>query len=230
MCGGFAVAAAVSTGAGRGRALRASLVYHLGKSLSYAVLGLIAAQAGGLLSHGGAELVAGAEADHAHLFELARRVLAWLAGLSFVVFGLAATGLPVLPSRWISSGGAPRPLRALFDAARSLPGSSGRFGLGLANGLLPCGLSWAALALAATGGPGRGAVGLFVFGLSTAPVLLAVGLGGAALAPIARRRLLLVAGPLIVAFGLLTIVRGGIPGAGAEALPPCCQPAPQSGS
>lgn len=219
MCGGFALAVSVSAGAARRRAVVRSLVYLLAKALTYAVLGLLAARLAGVLTHGGATLLGGTSADHAAAVELARRVAAWVTGALFILFGLSAFGLPLFPSHWFA-GGAPRPLRALFDAARSLPGLAGAFGLGLANGLLPCGLSWSALALAAGGSPARGALGLFVFGLATAPVLVAVGLAGASLSPTIRRRALRVAAPLILVFGVLTVARGGGPAEGLA--PDCC--------
>lgn len=226
MCGGFAVTVALTpAGDARRRALARSLLYVLGKSLSYAVLGLVAVRASWLLTHGGAVLAGGSPAEHAATFEVVRRAMAWVAGAAFVVFALSALGLPVLPR--VLRSGAPRPrmLGFLFDSVRSLPGHARGFGLGVANGLLPCGLSWAALALAVGGGELRGALGLFLFGLSTAPVLLLVGLGGASIPPRLRTRLAPLAAPLILVFAVLTVLRAGAPG-GDGTSPVCCQEAP----
>jgi sulfite exporter TauE/SafE len=222
MCGGFALAVTASAGAARRRALLRSLAHVLGKALTYAVLGLLAARAAGFLTHEGATLAGGSADDHAATVELARRVLAWIAGALFIVFGLAAFGLPLFPRGWLAAR-VPAWLRLVFDSARALPGLSGAFGLGLANGLLPCGLSWAALALAAGGPPARGALGLFVFGLATAPALVTIGLLGSAVPVATRARALrFVAAPLLLVFGVLTIARGGA--LTAEVLPACCAP------
>jgi sulfite exporter TauE/SafE len=53
-----------------------------------------------------------------------------------------------------------------------------RFGFGMANGLLPCGLVYAALAIpVAAGDPIVGALAMVAFGVGTMPALTAVALG-----------------------------------------------------
>lgn len=54
--------------------------------------------------------------------------------------------------------------------------------LGLALGLLPCGMVYAALTASASGGPVIGGLGMLAFGLGTVPALIAVGLVGHAAA------------------------------------------------
>ena len=75
---------------------------------------------------------------------------------------------------------------------RRLSGLAG-LPLGLALGLLPCGLLYAALlAASATGGPAQGAIAMLIFGLGTMPALMAVGVAGQA----ATRRWQRAIGPL----------------------------------
>ena len=214
MCGGFAVAVASTGGARRRALLVRELVFVLGKALSYAVLATGLALLGrGAAAWGGVEL--------------ARRAAAWLAGAALVLAGLALAGFPALhlrlaPALRARLAGVAAAWRSVLD----LPGTIGPLGAGLLVGWLPCGLSWSALLLALSVAPGTAAAGAFLFGLGTAPALLAVGLGWGFFAPATRVRLARLLAPLLVAFGLLTVARGGLPGLREEAvLPECCAPA-----
>ena len=160
MCGAFAIAVTTS-GSGAARAtLRRQTGYVVGKALTYGVLGLaLSAGVGGLVSPRLADATA------------------WLAGGVLVVLGLGWLGwLPRLRAPRLLRG--PRTARAL-ERLRTvqrellrLPGFAGAFGAGAVNGLVPCGLSWAAIAMAATTTPAAALLGPFVFGLATAPALL----------------------------------------------------------
>ena len=125
------------------------------------------------------------------------------AGL-IVWFGGAAAG--VLPEPAVRLPGITR------FASRSV--ATGHLGtrvlFGAANGVLPCGLVYAALGLAVSaGGPGLGALAMVAFGLGTAPLLTGLAMSAHRLAlrhPRARRALALVA----VLAGLWVVVgRGG---------------------
>ncbi len=157
-------------GAERGAALPAQLWYTAGRVVTYAALGALA----GLL--GGAVELAGA------LLGL-QRAASVVAGALLVLQALAAlSGL--VPS--LSRGGAlfARLAKALHGRVPGHP-----FAAGLFLGLLPCGLLWSALIAAVSrGGALGGAVALALFGLGTAPALLAVSLADQLLA---RRRPLL---------------------------------------
>jgi len=87
--------------------------------------------------------------------------------------------------------------------------------LGLLNGLLPCGLVYAACAgAAATGGVLAGAQYMALFGAGTAPMMLALGLSGKVV-PVSLRLQLRKAIPVCLClFGALLILRGlslGVP-------------------
>jgi len=213
MCGGFAVAVSASAGPGRARALRRQLVYTGGKALSYAVLGLVLARAGEAITARGSW----------------RDALAWVAGGAMIAMGVAS--LWPRARGWRPSGRAARLLaraRELFGAARQLPGDAGALATGLATGLLPCGLSWGALAFAATRSPLEAFAGMLLFGLGTAPVLVLVGLGWSGISGRFRTLAARAAGPLLILFGLYTGLRGAslfgsqASAAAAGALPECC--------
>jgi hypothetical protein len=211
MCGGFAVAV---TAAGR-RAPRAvarrQAGYVLGKATTYATLGLALSTGVGGLAHTPAASWA-----------------AWAAGGVLVLLGLGWIGLLPRrgPPRLARIPGAARALAAARTAHRELvrlPGFAGAFGAGAVNGLVPCGLSWAAIALAATAPPAAALLGPFLFGLATAPALAVVGAGAWLLrrAPLRRAAPVLI-GLALVAGGLATALRGAPGGHGG---PRCCDAA-----
>jgi sulfite exporter TauE/SafE len=128
-----------------------------------------------------------------------------LLGLGVVLLGLGYLGW--LPLGRIEGGGAWLS-RAMSWALRQ--GSSVRvLALGALNGLLPCGLVYSALLVAAsTGSLLMGAAGMAVFGLGTLPALLVMGIGAGALSARVRQAFVRVAGVLIVVVGVQLVLRG----------------------
>lgn len=105
--------------------------------------------------------------------------------------------------------------------------------LGGLNGLLPCGLVYAACAAAsATGSPLAGATYLLVFGLGTTPMMLGISLSGRLIPPAIRLHLRHLAPATITLVGGLLVLRGlalGIPYLSPDLdspTPSCCRPAP----
>lgn len=83
------------------------------------------------------------------------------------------------------------------------------FGIGLLNGLLPCGPVYAAVAGAiAVGNAGMGALLMFIFGLGTMPTLLAISLLGDVISVKLRQRLSKLIPVTVVIIGILFILRG----------------------
>ena len=93
--------------------------------------------------------------------------------------------------------------------------SASLFVVGLLNGLLPCGLVYAALApAAATGSAAGGALYMALFGLGTFPMMLGLALGGHLLFARYRAPLLRLLPWMLGLLGVLFILRGlslGIP-------------------
>jgi hypothetical protein len=214
MCGVFA--AAVACG-GEASCARSTLLYRqaayvVGKAFAYGTLGL------------GLRLGFGELAT-----TRAGSVAAGAAGLMLILLGLRQLG-------WRGKGFAlriPGGMRASSGIARfgrqlvRLPGWSGAFAAGALNGLVPCGLSLGAVALAATAQPAVALLGPVLFGLSTAPALLACGLGARWLASLRgaalpRRAAPLGLGVFWIAGGAWTGLRG-LPAPGTRSEPRCCE-------
>ncbi len=174
------------------------LLYNLGRATTYAALGALF---GGI---GRSIYMAG-----------------WQQGLSIAC---GAAILLYLAGRYLGMGrfhadavlmkGIAPVQRAL---ARRLGGGSSRglFGIGLLNGLLPCGLVYVALAgAAATGDARHGALYMALFGIGTAPLMFAAGIAGPALYARWRGRFQWVIPAGLAALAVLFILRGlnlGIP-------------------
>ena len=126
------------------------------------------------------------------------------------------------------------PVQRSLARRLGLGSSRGLFTIGLLNGLLPCGLVYVALAgAAATGTAAQGALFMFIFGLGTAPLLLAVALAGPGLQTRLRGHFQWLIPTGLVLLAALFILRGldlGIPylsphlpaGTDPAAPPACC--------
>lgn len=177
MCGPLVCAVSLparAEGAGAASAHSAALftaVYHAGRVSSYALLGAVLGMVGGLLPD-----QATAVAWQASLSLLAAAALFWVALALFNVFPLASLPFAARASRFLSV----RLLRARTSLAA-------RYGLGVANGLLPCGPVYtAAVAALASASPAHGALAMVAFGAGTAPLLVALAFGARSLAPALR--------------------------------------------
>jgi sulfite exporter TauE/SafE len=190
MCGGFAVLA----GANQSRPFLAHalvVLWLLGKTLTYAVLG-------GLLGFVGEAVPVGLVGF--------QTVVVLFTAVFLVLTGLHLAG--VGPS-WTLV--APAPVSTFVSRMSAAVQSSslgGRFVLGLLNGLLPCGLVYAALAYSLTFRSSfDGALFMALFGLGTVPALAVVGLGAGMITVNARRAITRTLGWLIVLLGILTLTR-----------------------
>lgn len=196
MCGGFPlIIAHLSPDAGP-RALRMGL-YGMGKTFSYAGLGLVVGGGGAVLHRlmggqqvlgmvlGGLLIVAGG----AYLFG----PYLWEQG------GLAGGRLVAKGTQWLAQA-----LKRLFDRG----GASGALSVGVMNGLLPCPLVYAMLLKAgAAGGPWPGALTMALFGIGTLPALFGLAWAGQFIKPYWRQRINLATGLLLVILGILTVMR-----------------------
>lgn len=192
MCGPFALAIGSATPAFRKNLLRQS-AYSAGRLFTYAVLGAFAGFAGARVSQSFAGWMNGPA------------LLAIAAGILLVFQGLFAAG--VLDSRPVAAGACPG--GPGFRALLSARGSLDAFLAGLFTGLLPCGLLYGIVALAAaTHDPVSGVVTMAAFGLGTVPAMVAAGLGGSMLGLAARRHLHAVAAWCLVLTGCVSIARG----------------------
>jgi len=204
MCSGFACALGRDR-RGRAATLGRHLIYNAGRVCSYCFLGALAGSLG-------AALVLHA-ADNPVI--TAQRLLALISGALMIFIGLQhlgylkrePAGLPGLGGQFFAQA-----LREVLKA----PGPAAPLAFGVFNGFLPCPLVYAfAAQAAASGGPLPGLLIMAAFGLGTFPaMLLAGGAGAARLGFNWRLRGIRVAGLFIVVFGLITLVRGAVPGGG----------------
>ena len=200
MCSGIAAAAAPH-GPGLATRLRGSLTLNAGRLATYVVLGVAV---------GAAVRVTGTFDRPAGVWWPARIVVAalilavalrMLAGRD--VLGLERLGLGV----W-------RRIRPLTRRAAGLPGPLRTVAIGAIWGLMPCGLVYSALALAAASGtPLGGALVMGVFGLTTLPAMEAMALGGSTLFGwLKRRATQRLAGAVLMAAALATAAPAVLPG------------------
>jgi sulfite exporter TauE/SafE len=194
MCGGFALALG-TRGRGFARGLARQVVYGLGRVFTYAVGGAAA-------GYGGWRLM-----SELRLVMNVQAVLSIGAGVLLITHGLAAAGALRWPGRPAARG--PCLGAGLFASLLRETRLRSVFLGGVVNGLLPCGLVYAYLALAAgAGGPLRGGLTMALFGLGTMPLLALVGCGGQVLSVAARRHVFRVAAWCVVLTGVLSVARG----------------------
>lgn len=136
-----------------GRKVPDTMVWTLGRITSYAALGTLAGAFGSMVP--GPSWVAAV---------VSVGLMLW--------FSAALAGLVPEP-RIVIPG-----LKKLGAAMAGSPSLPTRYLFGVVNGLLPCGLVYAALSVpVATAHPGWGALAMISFGLGTVPVLSAIALG-----------------------------------------------------
>lgn len=195
MCGPLVAAYASAQGRqGRFGAVAAHLVYHAGRLTTYALLGLLLGLLGSATRLAGRVEVQGG--------------LSLGVGLLMLALGGGLAGwLPT--QRWVEGSGV---ATGLVRRARGLLATrrhGGRYLLGVANGLLPCGPVYAmALGTVTAARPALGAGAMALFGLGTVPVLVAAGLGAGRLGPALQRRFHLAGALLVLLIGVQLVLRG----------------------
>ena len=195
MCGGISGLFALhSSVRGLRRQLPMALVYNAGRIASYAMLGFAVAAVG---------------SRFAGLTPAAGRPVRLVAGTVIILLGLQiAFNFRALG--FLERMGGVAWSRISPAAGRLLPVNSlpRALGLGLLWGLIPCGLVYSVLLVAATSLRAMdGALVMLAFGIGTTPAMLLTGLGAAHLAQLMQdRRTRLGAGLLIIMLGILTLI------------------------
>jgi sulfite exporter TauE/SafE len=172
------------------------LPLHMGRITTYTLLGALIGLAGSLLDQ-------------------ASGLIGWqggfsiFVGLAMLLVSLSLMGvLPPVEVALVSISGGKSPMarmRGLFGKRNFIATLT----LGMLWGLLPCGLVFAMLVLAArTQTIWGGALTMLAFGLGTVPTLLGFGLAANLLTPRLRGRLQSFAAVLILLFAVQTILRG----------------------
>lgn len=171
------------------------VVYTLGRIFTYAVFGAVAGAAGLYLQRELPSLVNVAA------------LLAIVAGLFLLYQGLLAAR--VIRRRTPNTSAVPCLAGDFFARFLKAPGLHNIFLAGLFTGMLPCGLVYGFVALAASSGDLiAGASLMIAFGLGTAPVMMATGCGSSLLGLAARKQIYRIAAWCVVLTGLISIARG----------------------
>ncbi len=191
MCGPLMLAIPLPSSERRAILLQ-MLVYHTGRILTYSALGLLF----GLLGKGIA--MAGFQ-----------QVLSLVAGFFIVAMAFVAWRFEQLVTALPGFGAFTRSIqRQMGYLMRSHPGSA-TFSLGLLNGLLPCGMVYAALAGAiSTSNSMEGGIFMAFFGLGTLPLLLTVTVIGRSFSHSMRTKMKVLQPILLTLAGILLIQRG----------------------
>ncbi len=191
MCGPLLLALPLDA-TGKYKVLRQLLVYHAARILTYAVLGLLF----GLLGQGLA--MAGLQRGlsiAAGIFMLGMALMAWR-------FERMITALP-------GFAGLTQRVRLGMGSLLRRHSNGSLWSMGLLNGLLPCGMVYAALAGAiATTGGWAGGLFMAVFGLGTLPLLLLVSLLDRSFSRVLRQKVGFAKPILLTLVGLLLLQRG----------------------
>jgi len=170
MCGPLVIAFPARSGR-----FASHLYYHLGRILTYVLIGSIM---GGI----GAGLAEIAVATGGHYPVWVARIqmgVSFVAALFLLVFGLARLGIITEPGWMVMASPDKIPgYRKLLKTAFANKRQAEMFLTGMMMGLLPCGLSFAAFSRALpSGSPITGAALVFAFALGTVPGLLLLGAG-----------------------------------------------------
>lgn len=192
MCGAFVLTLGSTQRSWSANAIR-QLTYSAGRVMVYTFGGAVVGFAGWKLGR-----------DFPYLVH-AQAILAMIAGVLLIAEGLFSTGLIRRPGT--SAGGCAA--ANSFATMLRAPRLGSVLAAGVLNGLLPCGLVYAYLALAASAGSVQhGALVMLVFGAGTIPALLLTGLSGSLMGVTFRRRLFRLAAWCMIATGGLSIYRG----------------------
>lgn len=196
MCGPIALSVPMASG-GHHRSI-GILIYFLGKTITYSILGLLFGVVGHQLSLAGWQ-----------------QALSLVLGIAILFFALTTILKPAIfhsNKLTIFIGNKLSPLMSSFLGKQQLSSS---FMLGMLNGLLPCGLVYVALSAAvASGSIWLSAAFMAVFGISTIPLMLFLVLFASQLSAVYRSKMRKWLPVFTAVIAVLLILRGldlGIP-------------------
>lgn len=196
MCGPIALIVPSAFKGSWGRAL-SGLIYNTGRGVTYAMMGMIL---------GGLEL-------SFSLFKW-QQGLSIAAGIFMIIAALIPNSLNYLGNTRVTASFLNK-VKQWMSAFLGKKTPAGIFGIGIVNGLLPCGLVYVALAGSLSlPGVGESAAFMFLFGLGTFPMMSGIHLIGDGITIKFRKRLSRFVPYFIALLGVVFILRGmglGIP-------------------
>lgn len=185
MCGGIMLSQSITIDSGKKfNKLIPSLLYNLGRIISYTILGGLVGALGSVFS-----LSLGAQAS-----------LSILAGLFMIIMGFNMSGFKLF--RGIN-------LKLPFSKCNNKDKGTRPFIVGLLNGFMPCGpLQTMQLYALASGSFIKGSLSMFIFGIGTIPLMLIFGLAANALNMSKTKKLIKLSGILVILLGFIMANRG----------------------
>ncbi len=197
MCGGIVIAyssAKIDRSWNRAYEILAHLLYSFGRVTTYMMLGAIFGYIGGVAKFNG----------------YSTGILTIIAGIFMVLAGLSLIGKIEFLTKIEHSLSSSSWYQSAFRYILRDKSLYSFYLLGLLNGLLPCGLVYFfAVEAANTGSPIYGAFVMFIFGISTIPALLGLGVFTSLFAKSSFRKVMInLASIIVVIYGVYTIYRG----------------------
>lgn len=195
MCGGIVAALSVSNpNSAPVRKFRLNLSYHLGRMVTYTLLGLLA----GAVSQ--MALFSSLKPHLSWLFVLAN-VFVILIGL-MTVFNIRQFSLAAL------DGGGWHFMQSRLKSASRLASVPAFFMAGLVMGILPCGLVYGVLlSTVASGSFVKGGVMMLAFGAGTLPALLAYGQVAISISALSNTLFLRIMGGMVALLGVVGLMK-----------------------
>lgn len=194
MCGGICLSQCVpkdaqgAGGIGKRASLRPSILYNLGRVISYTVIGGIVGAIGSVVSFSGPM----------------KGFVQILAGVFMVIMGLNMLNL--FP--WLRKFN-PRMPKIFAKKINAQKRSNSPFYIGLINGFMPCGpLQAMQLYALSTGNPVQGAISMFLFSVGTVPLMFAFGALSSLLSKKFTHKMMSVSAVLVVILGVFMFSNG----------------------
>lgn len=193
MCGGINLSQCIpqtdKAGGSRFSSFRPSLLYNLGRVISYTVVGGIVGSLGSVISFSG----------------VFKGTVQLAAGVFMVIMGINMLGL--FPGLRKLTPHMPKMFAQKIDAEKGR--SKSPLYVGLLNGLMPCGpLQAMQLYALSTGSVTKGALSMLLFSLGTVPLMFGLGALSSVLSKKFTRKVMTVGAVLVVVLGLSMFANG----------------------
>ncbi len=192
MCGGINLSVCVryneAAGDSKLSRLKPSLLYNMGRIVSYTILGGLVGALGSVISFSGT----------------AKGIIAVISGIFMIIMGMNM--LNIFP--WLRKIN-PRLPKVLGRKVHGSAGGKGPLYVGLLNGLMPCGpLQAMQLYALGTGSFAAGALSMFLFSLGTVPLMFGFGAVSSMLSGKFTHKMLKVSAALVMILGIVMMNRG----------------------
>ncbi|MFZ5967092.1 MAG: sulfite exporter TauE/SafE family protein [Bacillota bacterium] len=187
MCGGIALSQSIPSQISKGSKILTPLLYNLGRVISYTVIGAVVGGLGSIITPSGQ----------------LKGLVAILAGVFMILFGLKMLNLVILPS-WLSLKLPEMRFNKVSSTHPLRP-----FMIGLLNGFMPCGpLQTMQLYALGTGSVIKGGLSMFFFSMGTVPLVFAFGAVASMINRRAGKSLMKASAALVMVLGLVMLNRG----------------------